>query len=82
MACGVPVVASDTSSLAEVVGDAGLRVPTGGGGELLAAMRRLLSQPELARELGERGVERARRFSWRRAAEGMEEVFRRTAAGA
>lgn len=75
MACGVPVVVSDASSLPEVVGDAGLRVPPGDTGALAQAMRDLLRDPDRASALGARGVERAARFRWDRAAGEMEEVF-------
>jgi glycosyltransferase involved in cell wall biosynthesis len=69
-------VVSDASSLPEVVGDSGLRVPPGDTGALAQAMRDLLREPARASELGARGVERAGRFRWDRAAQEMEEVFR------
>jgi glycosyltransferase involved in cell wall biosynthesis len=76
MACGIPVVVSDASSLPEVVGNSGLRVPPGDTGALAQAMRDLLREPARAAELAARGMERAGRFRWDRAAEEMEEVFR------
>ncbi len=76
MACGVPVVTSDVSSLPEVVGDAGLRVDPRDPRALAVALRRLVDEPELAARLGERGRERARGFTWRRAAAALEDVFR------
>ncbi len=76
MACGVPVVVSDSSSLPEVVGDAGLRVPVGDTGALAQAMRDVLREPSRASDLAARGLARAGRFRWDRAAEEMEEVFR------
>lgn len=76
MACGVPVVASTASSLPEVVGDAGLLVPPRDSGALAAEVGRVLDDPELARELGARGRERAARFTWERAADEMASVFR------
>lgn len=75
MACGVPVVAADSSSLPEVVDDAGLLVPPEDAGALAGALRHLLAEPELAAELGRRGRERSRRFTWAAAAAGMEAVF-------
>ena len=75
MASGVPVVTSDRSSLPEVVGDAGLTVRPEDPSLLAGAIRRLLDDPALRRELAERGLERAKRFRWERAAEEMEEVF-------
>ncbi len=69
MACGVPVVCSNTSSLPEVVGDAGLLVPPTSAVDLATAIEQVLSQPSLAADLARRGPERARRFSWAQAAE-------------
>ena len=81
MACGVPAVVSNRSSLPEVAGDAALQVDPDDPDDLARALRRLLSEPGLARELGERGVERAAGFTWIRAAEQMEEIFLRAAGG-
>ncbi len=64
MASGVPVVASSSGSLPEVVGDAGMLVPPGDPDALAAALRRLADQPERRRELGNRGRTRAARCSW------------------
>ena len=76
MACGIPTIASDRSSLPEVVGKAGILVRIEDGAQLALAMKSLVREVELARELAARGVERARRFTWRKAASLMEEVFR------
>jgi len=81
MACGVPAVVSDASSLPEVVGDAGLRVPPGDTGALALAIRELIREPGRAAELGARGRERAGRFRWDQAAREMEEVFREAMVG-
>ncbi|HSM14166.1 MAG TPA: glycosyltransferase family 1 protein [Thermoanaerobaculia bacterium] len=69
MACGVPVVVTASSSLPEVAGDAGLVVEPERPDELAHALLRLVREPGLAAELGGRGRERARRFSWDEAAE-------------
>jgi glycosyltransferase involved in cell wall biosynthesis len=76
LACGVPAVVLDTSSLPEVVGGAGLLVPPGDSAALAAALRRLVADPGLAAELASRAPAQAARFSWQRAAAEMEEVFR------
>ena len=75
MACGVPTIVSDRSSLPEVVGDAGLQVDPTAPDKLASAMERVLGDQAFAEELGERGRERARRFSWTTAARLMEEIF-------
>jgi glycosyltransferase involved in cell wall biosynthesis len=76
LACGVPVVALNASSLPEVVGDAGLLVEPGDLQALAEALARLTAHPALAAELGGRAVEQAARFRWDRAAAEMEDVFR------
>jgi glycosyltransferase involved in cell wall biosynthesis len=76
MACGVPVVVSSSSSLPEVVGNAGLKVEPGDAAALAEAIRMVLDDPGRAAEMAARGVERAARFRWEKAAGEMEEVFR------
>jgi len=75
MACGTPVVASGTSALPEVVGDAGLLVNPRSAAELAEAMRRVLADPDLGRALGERGLARARGFTWQTAARQTAAVY-------
>lgn len=69
MACGTPVVTSNRSSLPEVVGDAGLMVSPTDVDALATAIARLLTDAALREVLRERGLERARLFSWRVTAE-------------
>jgi glycosyltransferase involved in cell wall biosynthesis len=76
LACGVPAVALDTSSLPEVVGEAGLLVAPGDTAALAAALGRMVSEPGLTAELAGRAAAQAGRFRWQRAAAEMEEVFR------
>lgn len=68
MACGTPVITSNTSSLPEVVGDAAILVDPTDVEAIAEAMERLLSDPELRRQLREAGMARARLFSWERTA--------------
>lgn len=69
MACGCPVVASNRGALPEVVGQAGLLVDPLRTTEIEAAMRRLADDPEQRARLAALGHERARGFTWERAAE-------------
>ena len=64
MQCGVPVAASDVSSLPEVAGDAALLLPAGVLGEWVDAMLRLSLDNELRARLVCRGKKNASRFSW------------------
>lgn len=75
MACGAPVVAANTSSLPEVVGDAGLLVSPEDPADLAAALARLLASEDLRAELGRKGRERAAGFTWENAAVALEQVF-------
>jgi glycosyltransferase involved in cell wall biosynthesis len=69
MACGAPVVVSDATSLPEVVGAAALRVAPDDVVGWAAALSRLLGDVALRRDLGQRGLAQAARFSWQRVAE-------------
>ncbi len=68
MACGTPVITSNTSSLPEVVGDAALKVDPHDVEAIAEALARLLEDADLRRQLREAGLERARLFSWERTA--------------
>ncbi|HEX2204642.1 MAG TPA: glycosyltransferase [Longimicrobium sp.] len=59
MACGVPVVASDSGEIPHVVGDAGGVVPEGDPGALAAVLRDLVGHPERRADLSRRGLARA-----------------------
>ena len=76
MACGTPVVASNVSSLPEIVGDAGLLANPTDPADLARAMTRVLLDPARAGEMRRRGLARARRFSWERCARETLEVLR------
>jgi glycosyltransferase involved in cell wall biosynthesis len=61
-------VVSDSSSLPEVVGDAGLVVPAGDAEAWRKALEKVLGDHELAADLRRRGILRAAEFSWSRTA--------------
>jgi glycosyltransferase involved in cell wall biosynthesis len=79
MASGLPVVTSNTTSLPEVVGDAGIAVPPADVEAVTAAIARLLDDKIFAGTLGARGRERARLFSWEAAARETLEIYRQIA---
>jgi len=68
MACGVPVVASFASSLPEVVGDAALMVDPYNINDLAGALEKVLVDENLKNKLIARGLEQAKKFSWRETA--------------
>ena len=69
LASGVPVVASNTSSLPEIAGDAAILVPPRDEAAWAEGIAKLLEDSALADDLRRKGLERARQFSWQRAAE-------------
>lgn len=75
MACGVPVITSDSSSLPEVIGDAGIQVNPRHTGQLTGALARLVNDGDLRTELAELGRQRVVKFSWASAAEQLESVL-------
>jgi glycosyltransferase involved in cell wall biosynthesis len=76
LACGVPTIAANRSSLPELVGGAGLLVDPTRPAELAAAIRRLLDHPTLRMELAAAGPRRAAAFTWERCAEQTLAVLR------
>jgi len=79
MACGVPVITSNTSSMPEVAGDAALLVDPNVPSEITQAMLRLVSAPEEIDQLITRGLKRARSFSWENMALNYLEHYKRVA---
>jgi glycosyltransferase involved in cell wall biosynthesis len=76
MACGVPVICSDASSLPEVVGDAGILLNPADVAAWGQALTRLLGDPALRADLGARGQARARQFTWEHAAKRTRDIYR------
>jgi glycosyltransferase involved in cell wall biosynthesis len=68
MACGTPVVASNTTSIPEVVGEAGLLCPPRDAGAFADALRKVLGDDDLAATLRAQGLARAAEFTWERTA--------------
>jgi len=64
MASGIPVVASDTTSLPEVVGDAGVLVNPYDMDEWKTAIVEVLGDEKRRMKMSEKGLERAKLFSW------------------
>jgi glycosyltransferase involved in cell wall biosynthesis len=64
MACGTPVLTSNRTALPEAAGDAALLVDPTSVEQISAGVRSITSDTALRRELRERGLVRAARFSW------------------
>ena len=79
MACGVPVIASNTSSMPEIVGAAGLMVDPENENDIRERMAELDGDPGLRESLAAGGLERAKLFSWEKTAQRMLTVWRELA---
>jgi len=81
LACGVPVIVSDTSAMPEVVGDAAIRVACEDVEGFTVAMWRLLTDDGLRADMVAKGLKRVKCFSWERAARETLGVYERVAQG-
>lgn len=77
MACGTPVVASNTSSIPEVTGKAAILVGPHDEGGWIEAIRRILTDGKLAARMSKEGLLQAKKFSWEKAAEETLKVYER-----
>ena len=78
MSCGLPVIASSTSSLKEVVGDAGILISPGDNIELQKQILYILKNKEIKEELKEKSLFRAKKFSWIDTARKTLEIYNKT----
>ncbi len=75
MACGTPVITSNISSLPEVVGDAGIMINPYDVDGLAKAMYDVLTNDGLKEDMRKKGLERAKLFSWDKAARETLKVY-------
>ena len=75
LACGTPVVASNTSSLPEILGEVAQQVDPVDTGAIAYALRRMLDEPEIARQAQRDGPTQAGRFTWSRAARQLLDLY-------
>src|SRR4030066_60812 len=69
MACGIPVVSSNNSSIAEVSGDAAVLVYPANLKEMAEALGKVLAETSLRKRMISLGLERAKIFTWKKTAE-------------
>ncbi len=79
MACGCPVIASNVSSLPEVVGEAALLVDPYDVEALAEAILTVLEDDELKKEMSKKGIAQAQKFSWEKAGDELLAVCREVA---
>ncbi len=75
MACGTPVITSNTTSLPEVVGDAGILINPQDIELMVNMMYKILTDNELSEELSKKGIERSKLFNWNESAKLTQEVY-------
>lgn len=75
MACGCPVVVSNVSSLPEVCGDAAYYVDPYNIENIAEGIHKVLTDEPLRQSLIEKGVERAKLFSWEKSAKEHIKIF-------
>lgn len=75
MDCGVPVITSKISSLAEIGGDAALLVDPLNIGELEEAMKKIVDNEQLRKELISKGINRSKIFSWQKTAQELQQLI-------
>lgn len=81
MQCGIPVITSNTSSLPEVVGDAGIMVDPQDADELCEAMLKIYNSSDVRNQMSLASLEQAKKFSWERCAEQTIAAYKAAIAG-
>jgi glycosyltransferase involved in cell wall biosynthesis len=81
MACGAPVVASDSGALPEIIGPAGFAVDPDDPRNMAGAIIAILTEDQLAADLRRRGPEQAAKFTWENTATETLLVYDRVCSG-
>ena len=78
MACGVPLISTDSGGLKQVIGDAALKIKPGSVNEIEEGILKLFTEEKIRQELAEKGRERMEEFfDWKIAASAYIEVFKK-----
>lgn len=77
MACGVPVIVANNSSLIEVTGDAGILIDPYNEQEIAEAMFKVFNDPDLKNNMIRKGLSRSEKFSWEHTAKKTLAVYNR-----
>jgi glycosyltransferase involved in cell wall biosynthesis len=76
MACGVPVITSDTSSMPEVAGNAALLINPESGEEIAKSLKKIAENSVLREEMIIKGFKQVKKFSWEKCARETLDFFR------
>jgi glycosyltransferase involved in cell wall biosynthesis len=79
MACGLPVITSNATAIPEVVGDSAISKEVGDEDGMARSCIEVLTNEKQQRELHEKGLKRARKFTWDRAAKIVVGVYEKVA---
>ena len=78
MACGVPLISTDSGGLKQVIGDAAVKIKPGSVNEIEEGILKLFNQEKIRQELAKKGRERMEEFfDWKIAASAYIEVFKK-----
>lgn len=75
MQCGCPVIASNSSSIPEIAGDAAVLVDPYDGDSMTEAITRVFHSPSLRDQMSERGIKQAEKYSWSKRAKNMVDIY-------
>lgn len=75
MACGCPIVASNLSSIPEIVANAGLLIDPYDTGSIVKAVKQVLNNADLREQLVKLGLKRVQLFNWQKCAKKTYEVL-------
>ncbi|MEP6583205.1 MAG: glycosyltransferase family 1 protein [Ginsengibacter sp.] len=79
MACGVPVITSNTSALPEIAGDAAILIDPKDAEQMAEQIKLLISDIEIYNTCKEKGLKNAKRFNWNDAAKKSLEIYKELA---
>jgi len=75
MSYGIPVIASNVSSIPEVIGNAGILVNPNNHNQIIDSIIKLIDDKNLYKELSDKSIERAKFFNWENTAKQLLEIF-------
>jgi glycosyltransferase involved in cell wall biosynthesis len=75
MSSGVPVIASNNSSLSEVIGEAGILIDPDKPSEIYQAVKEIILDQNLREKLKKKGLEKATKFHWEETARNVLSLF-------
>lgn len=76
ISCGTPVIASNSASLPEVVGESAILVEPNDVNGFTEAMKNVLTDESLRKQMSQKGIEQSKKFSWEKAAKETLDVYK------